>query len=558
MLKKMNPNAPEFQPPSTGKPRRCKKGQDTKSSQPKPASLNNLKNAWSNPIQSVLIAQFPKQNPEDTEAKSSLKPDIKGNEPRVMPQPVQPEKLNDESGWATVGKKGKTASNNEPPPESEEDLEVKRQLRRERRKREKEAKKLKKDQEKVKAIRADKDTKVKVVDANLLRRAKGDQQTFSTVAAKPGKLSFFDEEYPTLGKSKVKTEYSTKTSTETFNTDTGSEWETEDEGDEKDKEIVKSTENELKKIEVVEQKSDSKSFSSILKKPMSSNPVIEELSDLISCPPPKVTQIQDLKKVKKKDPITFDIFAALKKKPTIPKPATVLASKLKSSSITTVRNALDSSAPTKRRGKEREKPKKKKPTRMKRLIMSERESRRSERQQNLALSTKENQTPPENEVITGESTKCEPQEKQISQEPTEEESLQIDEPKTIQIPEQTPMEKAKLLLHSRKFRNYCDHDLSNELDETAKCLIQDLVRFQDRQFAKDPIKAKAKKRYVVGLREIKKFLQVRKISILLLAPDVEPVKVKGGLDDVISELISLAKENEVKFSLNYSLFMTAH
>ena len=90
--------------------------------------------------------------------------------------------------------------------------------------------------------------------------------------------------------------------------------------------------------------------------------------------------------------------------------------------------------------------------------------------------------------------------------------------------------------------------MSNELDETAKCFIQDLVRFQDRQFAKDPIKAKAKKRYVVGLREIKKFLQVRKISILLLAPDVEPVKVKGGLDDVITELISLAKENEVKFS----------
>ena len=98
------------------------------------------------------------------------------------------------------------------------------------------------------------------------------------------------------------------------------------------------------------------------------------------------------------------------------------------------------------------------------------------------------------------------------------------------------------------FFSYCDHDLSNELDETVKCFIQDLVRFQDRQFAKDPIKAKAKKRYVVGLREIKKFLQVRKISILILAPDVEPVKVKGGLDDVITELISLAKENEVKFS----------
>ena len=93
--------------------------------------------------------------------------------------------------------------------------------------------------------------------------------------------------------------------------------------------------------------------------------------------------------------------------------------------------------------------------------------------------------------------------------------------------------------------SYCDHLLSNELDGFVKLLMQDIVRFQDRQYAKDPIKAKARKRYVVGLREIKKFLEVKKISLLLLAPDVEPVQIKGGLDDTIAELIQLAKENEV-------------
>ena len=87
--------------------------------------------------------------------------------------------------------------------------------------------------------------------------------------------------------------------------------------------------------------------------------------------------------------------------------------------------------------------------------------------------------------------------------------------------------------------------MSNELDGFVKLLMQDIVRFQDRQYAKDPIKAKARKRYVVGLREIKKFLEVKKISLLLLAPDVEPVQIKGGLDDTIAELIQLAKENEV-------------
>ena len=84
------------------------------------------------------------------------------------------------------------------------------------------------------------------------------------------------------------------------------------------------------------------------------------------------------------------------------------------------------------------------------------------------------------------------------------------------------------------------------MDELVNVLVKDLVRFQDRQHAENPIKAKARRRYVVGLREIKKFLQVKKVTMLLLAPDVEPVQSKGGLDDVITELINLAQENEVQ------------
>ena len=98
---------------------------------------------------------------------------------------------------------------------------------------------------------------------------------------------------------------------------------------------------------------------------------------------------------------------------------------------------------------------------------------------------------------------------------------------------------------SSVLNSYCDHDLSKELDKHIDELMKDLVRFQDRQHAENPIKAKIKRRYVVGLREIKKFLQVKKITMLLLAPDVEPIQSKGGLDDVISELINLCQENEV-------------
>ena len=87
------------------------------------------------------------------------------------------------------------------------------------------------------------------------------------------------------------------------------------------------------------------------------------------------------------------------------------------------------------------------------------------------------------------------------------------------------------------------------MDETVSNLVKDLVRFQDRQHAENPIKAKARRRYVVGLREIKKFMTVKKITMLLLAPDVEQMQSKGGLDDIISELIKLAKENEVSITL---------
>ena len=77
------------------------------------------------------------------------------------------------------------------------------------------------------------------------------------------------------------------------------------------------------------------------------------------------------------------------------------------------------------------------------------------------------------------------------------------------------------------FPSYCDHDLSKELDDVCKTLLQDVVRFQDRQYNKDPVKAKARRRYIVGLREVKKFLVVKKVRLVVIAPDLENVEGKG-------------------------------
>ena len=57
--------------------------------------------------------------------------------------------------------------------------------------------------------------------------------------------------------------------------------------------------------------------------------------------------------------------------------------------------------------------------------------------------------------------------------------------------------------------------LSKELDKYTIQLLQDLVRFQDKKFAEDPVKAKARRRYVAGLKEATKFMKVRNLQTLV-------------------------------------------
>ena len=91
--------------------------------------------------------------------------------------------------------------------------------------------------------------------------------------------------------------------------------------------------------------------------------------------------------------------------------------------------------------------------------------------------------------------------------------------------------------------SYCDHFLSHELDAHTYALLQDLVRFQDKQFSKDPVKAKARRRYVVGLREVKKFLNVKKVKAVLVAPDLEDVPGKSEL------AINVCHRQEIKLKM---------
>merc|ERR1712058_118566 len=108
---------------------------------------------------------------------------------------------------------------------------------------------------------------------------------------------------------------------------------------------------------------------------------------IIKIPPkekkPSSEEIVEKKKnVKKNDPIMFDINTALSIKPKKKaKTAQVVTGKLKKDPVKQVsigRNALDSTAPKRKRGKERENGKKRKKSVMKKIIIAEREKRRSE------------------------------------------------------------------------------------------------------------------------------------------------------------------------------------
>ncbi|GFS38236.1 selenocysteine insertion sequence-binding protein 2 [Trichonephila inaurata madagascariensis] len=120
--------------------------------------------------------------------------------------------------------------------------------------------------------------------------------------------------------------------------------------------------------------------------------------------------------------------------------------------------------------------------------------------------------------------------------------------------DQERLQAIKLLLHSRKFRQYCNHFISRQIDETVFALIDDLARFQDRMHQKDPVKAKRKRRLVYGIKEIKKHMQLKKIKCVIIATDIEDIKIEGGLNDIIEELKSLAEVYHIPYIFSHRRF----
>ncbi|KAJ8006053.1 hypothetical protein DPEC_G00124270 [Dallia pectoralis] len=102
-------------------------------------------------------------------------------------------------------------------------------------------------------------------------------------------------------------------------------------------------------------------------------------------------------------------------------------------------------------------------------------------------------------------------------------------------------------IHSRKFRDYCSQVLSKDVDECVTNLLKELVRFQDRLYQKDPMKARMKRRLVMGLREVLKHLKLRKVKCVVISPNCERIQSKGGLDEALHNIIDTCREQGVPF-----------
>ncbi|ESO82987.1 hypothetical protein LOTGIDRAFT_134361, partial [Lottia gigantea] len=106
---------------------------------------------------------------------------------------------------------------------------------------------------------------------------------------------------------------------------------------------------------------------------------------------------------------------------------------------------------------------------------------------------------------------------------------------------------ALLKIHSRRYREYCTQMLEKDIDNCCLQFLQNLVRYQDKQYHKDPKKAKSKRRIVLGLREVTKHLKLQKIRCVIISPNLEKIQSKGGLDDALNNILNMCTEQEVPY-----------
>ncbi|KAM9138493.1 selenocysteine insertion sequence-binding protein 2 isoform 2-T3 [Pangshura tecta] len=226
----------------------------------------------------------------------------------------------------------------------------------------------------------------------------------------------------------------------------------------------------------------------------------------------------------------------------------------------TPHNPLDSSAPLVKKGKQREVPKAKKPTSLKKIILKEREQRKQHLLEQTMIPKDDGDTVHQcEESTTEDQTFTQDTKTDIAEDApitsvsvaqrSSEEFLACKDLKdsTESSSSLTSLNSSLPKIHSRRFRDYCSQVLSKEVDSCVTDLLKELIRFQDRLYQKDPVKAKTKRRLVMGLREVLKHLKLKKLKCVVISPNCEKIQSKGGLDETLHTIIDCACEQNIPF-----------
>ncbi|XP_045678475.1 selenocysteine insertion sequence-binding protein 2-like isoform X3 [Phyllostomus hastatus] len=222
-------------------------------------------------------------------------------------------------------------------------------------------------------------------------------------------------------------------------------------------------------------------------------------------------------------------------------------------------NSLDITSSKAKKGKEKEIVKLKRPTALKKVILKEREEKKGRLTVDHNLLGSEEPIEMHldfiddlpQEIVSQEDTGLSmPSDTSLS--PASQNSPYCMTPVSQGSPASSgigsPMASSTITkIHSKRFREYCNQVLCKEIDECVTLLLQELVSFQERIYQKDPVRAKARRRLVMGLREVTKHMKLNKIKCVIISPNCEKIQSKGGLDEALYNVIAMAREQEIPF-----------
>eukprot|EP00127_Corallochytrium_limacisporum_P000922 Clim_evm6s33 gene=Clim_evmTU6s33 len=115
--------------------------------------------------------------------------------------------------------------------------------------------------------------------------------------------------------------------------------------------------------------------------------------------------------------------------------------------------------------------------------------------------------------------------------------------------------EAECSLHSRKFREYCrQYTNVDGLKGSIRRLLADLQRFEQRVRNVEPQKLRQKKRLVVGIRQVEHWLGLGRLKGVILAPDLEANDRDHGLDAHVRGILDTCKTDGVELIIGPSRY----